>query len=275
MMALDDDRIGKNARTTLLDHGERRPWAVVLFHGLTNHPGQYVEFGPQVFETGANVFIPRLPKHGYADRMTDDIASLTAGEVLATSSEAVDIACGLGERVAILGISVGGLLAAYFAQFRADVASAVPVAPDFALLQLPHGLTWTLEKLVLALPNFFMWWDARIRERQRPVTAYPRFSTHALMQTLRIGDVVYDTSKNAAPLAMHVATVINRVDPAVNNDVTRRVVENWQSRRVGGIELIELRNLPENHDIIDPDNPVARTDLVYPRLLDALDLKRS
>ena len=273
MISLDDhQRLSKHAHTALLDHGSRRPWAVVLLHGLTNHAGQYLEFAPQVFATGANVLVPRFPKHGYEDRLTDKIASLSAEEVLNTTSEAIDIACGLGERVAILGISLGGLLSAYFGQFRADVTTAVPVAPDFSLLRLPHGLTLVLEKLMVILPNFFMWWDPRIREHQRPKTAYPRFSTHALMRTLQIGDDVYKTSKTTAPLASRIATVVNRVDPAVNNEVTRYVVENWQTKRETGIEYIELGNLPENHDIIDPDNPQAKTQLVYPRLLEALAL---
>ncbi len=274
-MDLDDASIGTNARTTLLDHGERRPWAVVLLHGLTNHPGQYVKFAPQVLQAGANVFVPRMPKHGYADRMTNAIASLTAEELLATTNEALDVACGLGDRVAVLGISAGGLLAAYFGQFRADVASAVPVAPDFALLQLSYGLTQTLGRIISIMPNFFLWWDPRIREAQRPKTAYPRFATHALMQTLRIGDAVWKASKSEAPLAARITTVVNRADPAVNNEVTLSVVDAWRAHRQDGIGYVEQRNLPANHDVIDPDNAQARTDVVYRRLLEALGLTLS
>lgn len=272
MMDLDDASIGTYARTVLLDHGERRPWAVVLLHGLTNHPGQYVEFSPLVFQTGANVFVPRMPKHGYADRMTNAIATLTAEELLSTTNEALDIACGLGERVAVLGISAGGLLSAYFGQFRADVASAVPVAPDFALLQLSYGVSQTLGRIVSLMPNFFLWWDPRIREAQRPKTAYPRFATHALMQTLRISDAVWKAAKNEAPLAQRIATVVNRADPAVNNEATLEVYKSWRAHRKEGIEYVELRNLPENHDVIDPDNPQACTGVVYPRLVEALGL---
>lgn len=272
MMALDDGRIAHNARTALLDHGERRPWAVVLLHGLTNHPGQYVEFAPQVFGSGANVLVPRMPKHGYADRMTNALATLKAEELLATTNEALDIACGLGERVAMLGISAGGLLCAYFAQYRADVASSVPVAPDFSLLQLPFGATRALSAIISLLPNMFLWWDPRVREAQHPKTAYPRFATHALMQTVRIGSDVYAAAKREAPLAQQIATVVNRADPAVNNAATAQVVSDWQARRANGVAYVELRTLPENHDIIDPDNPQARTGEVYPRLIEALGL---
>ncbi len=272
LMALDGNDVLESARTVLFDHGERTPWAVVLLHGLTNNPGQYRAFAPLVFESGANVFVPRMPAHGYADRMTTALASLTAEELIQTTNDALDIARGLGERVAVFGISAGGLLAAYVAQFRSDVSTAVPVAPDFAILQLSYGLTRALAGVIRVLPNLFLWWDPRIREAQRPKTAYPRFATHALAQTLRIGDAVYSSARTRAPLAARIATVVNRFDPAVNNDATKHVVTQWLIQRPVGIEILELRDLPENHDIIDPDNPLARTDIAYPHLLNALAL---
>lgn len=272
VMARDDDRISPNAHTRLLDHGERRPLAVVLFHGLTNHPGQYAAFAPLLHERGANVYVPRMPYQGYKDRMTKALAALTAEELLAATYDAVDIARGLGERVAVLGISAGGLQCAYVAQYREDVAVSVPVAPDFAILQLPYGLSKTVGWLMLHVPNFFMWWDPRIRQAQRPATAYPQFPTHALAQTLRIGDAVYKAARQTKARAAQITTIVNRADPAVCNEATEEVVTEWRGLRKDGIEYVVLQNLPENHDIIDPDNPHAATDVVYPKLIAALGL---
>ncbi len=272
IVARDDDRVLPAARTALMTHGDRRPWSVVLLHGLTNNPAQFAAFAPMVYERGANVLVPRLRDHGYADRMTSALATITAEQMLAAAYEAVDAACGLGERVAVLGISLGGLQSAYLAQFRADVAVSVPIAPDFAVLQLPYGVSKSLGGLMRALPNMFLWWDPRAREEQRPRTAYPRFSTRALMQTLRIADAVYAAAKREPARAQRIVTIVNRADPAVNNEVTLDVVTEWRGLRRDGIEAVELRSLPENHDIIDPDNPHARTEIVYPALLDALAL---
>lgn len=268
-MARDDDRVLPEARTALLDGGDRAPLAVVLFHGLTNNPAQFVQLAPMLHERGVNVFVPRMPFQGFRDRMTTAIAKLTAEELLANANEAIDVACGLGERVGVLGISMGALLAAYFAQFR-SVDVAVPVAPDFALLQLPYGASRLLARIFLMLPNFFFWWDPRSRERQRPLTAYPRCSTHALMQTLRIGDDVIAAVRSNRQLAKRIVTVVNRIDPAVNNEVTAGVAGDWKGWNRDGVEYVELHKLPENHDIIDPQNPNARTELVYPRLIEAL-----
>ncbi len=272
MRQRDDARIAPVARTALFDRGSRVPWCVVLFHGLTNHPGQFAELAPQIYELGVNVLVPRMPLHGYADRMTDALAHLTSDMLLRKAYEAVDIATGLGERVAVLGISIGGLLCAYLAQFRSDVATSVPVAPDFGLLQLPRFATSMLAAVVNVLPNMFLWWDPRVKEAQLPKDAYPRFSTHALMQTVKIGNAVYAAARREAPLAARIATVVNTLDPAVNNAVTKRVVDEWKSFRDSGIEYVELTGLPRNHDIIDPGNPFARTDVVYPKLIEILEL---
>lgn len=268
--ALDDARIAPSAHTALLDHGVKRPWAVVLFHGFTNHPGQFVEFAPQLFALEANVYVPRMTYHGYADRMSRDIAALRAEDLVAAAYEAVDIAGGLGERVAVLGISMGGLQCAYLAQFRQDVSTSVCVAPDFALLQLSRGVTDMLAWTFNHLPNFFLWWDPRVRAKMRPHTAYPRFSTHALMQVQRLADAVHTAAKKKPPQAGRIAAVVNRFDPAVNNGVTREVLGDWLAHGEVGAEYHELLGLPANHDIIDPDNALARTALVYPRLIEAL-----
>lgn len=271
-MARDDDTIFPQSRTALHDHGERRPWCVVLFHGITNNPEQWLQFAPLVFNTGANVFVPRMPKHGYTDRMTTALSSLTAQEVLASSYEAIDIACGLGERVAVLGISVGALVCAHAAQFRHDVDTAVPVDPFFALLDFPYWLSKSAARLFLTLPNLFLWWDPRTRDTVYVHTGYARFATHGLMQSLRIGDVTTAAAKTQAPLARRISTIVNAKDPAVNNAVTEALVQDWKKRRPDGIEYTCMTDLPVNHDIVDPTNPLQKIDVVYPRLLQALQL---
>lgn len=271
-MARDGTEVLPQARTALLEHGSQTPLAVVLYHGFTNNPAQYAQFAPLLFERGANVFVPRLPKHGDKDRLTNRIADLTAEILLRSATEAVDLASGLGERVAVLGISMGGSLAAYFGQFH-DVALAVPVAPEFALLQLPYPVSRAAAGMMKLLPNFFVWWDPRVREEQLPPTAYPRYSTRALAQTLRIGEDVYGAAAQRVPRADRIVTVVNPGDPAVNNAAAKRVSTQW-SQRHQGIEYVEVEGLPRNHDIIEPQNPFARTEIVYPKLLEILGLTK-
>lgn len=264
----DDERILPQARTALFDHGERTRLAVLLLHGFTNHPGQYREFAPMVHARGANVFVPRMPEQGDRDRLTRRMSRLTAQDLLARASEALDIACGLGESVCVAGISSSGLLCAYFGQYRADVSRAIAIAPVFAMLQLPFAASYGLTRLMLTLPERYLWWDPRVKENQHPSSAYPWFSTRALAQTMRIGENVYAQARRRAAASRSIVLMTNPHDPAVNNAVTHNVARAWDKHRPGSVLEFEFTELPRNHDIIEPDNPLARTDIVYPRLLE-------
>lgn len=271
-MARDGEHILPEARTQLLECGGTTPLAVVLFHGLTNNPAQYARFAPLLHAHGVNVFVPRFPRHGHCDRLTSRTAEVTAEMLLGAAAEAVDIGSGLGSRVAVLGISLGGLLAAHAAQFRA-IDRAVPIAPIFALPHLPYWVSRLVQRLALMLPNAFLWWDPRVRADAPPATAYPRFSTRALAQMLRIGDAVDAAARRQAPLTQRIVTLVNRNDPAVNNAVTKHISELWSRRKPAGVEYVELMDLPTLHDIIDPGQPQGCTELVYPKLLRALGIE--
>lgn len=266
---LDGSEILEVARSAWFLTGSVTPLAVVLLHGYTNSPAQYSALAPLLHSHGVNVVVPRMPLHGYRDRMTSDIAALTPGELVARTAEAIDIASGLGESVGVLGISMGGTLAAFFAQHR-PLAVAVPVAPDFAILQLSYQMTRALAWLASRLPNIFLWWDPRDRAQHVPAAAYPRFSTRALARTFAIGDAVIVAAKHRPPLAERIAMVVNRTDPAVNNAVTADLVRTWQRQKPLAAAFVELNDLPRNHDIVSPDDPLARVDLVYPKLLAVL-----
>lgn len=271
MKKLDDASILPIAHTTLHDHGKPADLCVVLLHGFTNHPGQYRELAPQLFARGHNVFIPRLPEQGDRNRMTKRMSKLGATALLASASEAVDIAQGLGRRVVVLGISTSGLLCAYFAQFRSDVARSIPVNPVFAMLHMRQPVNNTVARLLLLLPNFFMWWDPRHKEDELPRSGYPRFPTHALAQALRIGELVEASAKTTALAAKSVVTVTNQRDPAVNNKVSDRVTELWRARAPQRVDAYRFTTLPVNHDIIDPENLFPRVDIVYPKLIELIE----
>jgi alpha-beta hydrolase superfamily lysophospholipase len=257
----DDERIMPAARTALYAHGVRTPLAALLLHGFTNNPAQYREFAPQLQRCGVNVLVPRLPLQGDRNRMTRRLADLTAEQLLQAASEAVDAACGLGRRLCVAGISSSGLLCAYFAQRRADIARAIPISPVFSILRLPYALSTLAWRSALVLPNAFLWWDPGKKQEQRPLTAYPQFPTRALAQTMRIGEAAYAVRGNALR-ARSTVVVLNRHDPAVNNAVARH----WAAST--GAQLYEFADLPRVHDIIDPDNPHARTPRVYAALLE-------
>ena len=270
MQALDGPDILPEARTKAWLHGEGRPLCVLLFHGLTNNPAQFAEFGPALRERGANVIAVRLPHHGESDRLTKKLAALKSAELMQTLDDALDIAAMLGERVAVMGHSTGGTLAAFAAQFRNGISLAVPVCPGFAVLRFSRPLSRAIMFGARIVPNVHIWWDPDLRERFRPAAAYPRFPTRAVAAVMRIADATYRAARRRAPLARKIRAVVVARDPAVNNLATRRLVDRWRAHGADAT-YEELIVEPLNHDPFDPDSPRARTEKSYPTLLALFD----
>ena len=268
LLAREPAAMNPVCRLQFLTHDQKVDRAIILVHGYTTCPQQFKALGQRFFDAGYNVLIAPLPHHGLADRMTEEHASLTAEELAAYADEAADIAQGLGEHVTMMGISGGGVTTAWAAQFRGDIDSAVIISPAFGFKQVPTPLTAAAMNLYTLRPNSFIWWDPVLKEASPPPYAYPRYSTRALVQTLRLGFAIQADARRERPAVQKITVVLNANDAAVNNELTRQVVKIWQSRgaNVSTYEFDASLNL--DHDLIDPTQPRQRIDIVYPRLIE-------
>jgi hypothetical protein len=135
---------------------------------------------------------------------------------------------------------------------------------------MPRGAGILLMRALQMLPNRFMWWDPRIKERQLPVYGYPGFWTHCLAQSVFAGAEIFADATQRAPRAATCTVVVNGQDPAVNNAVASELVTAWQHQGAA-YGFTVWNGLGKLHDIIDPSTyPAART-RVYPHLAALLD----
>jgi pimeloyl-ACP methyl ester carboxylesterase len=265
-----DDALNPVCRSKLLTHGSKTERVIILMHGITNCPQQFVELAPRFFELGYNVLIPRMPRNGHADTNTDALKYLTAIELRDCSTTMVDIARGLGEHVTYLGLSVGGVMAAWVAQYRADVNKAVLIAPSFTISPyLGVGPSKVFMRLFLTMPNIM---TQRIMPfKDGPDHNYLGFATRGLGEMMRLGFNVYNTSRSTKPATQAVLLITNAADPAVNNNITRKVVQRWQAN---GLERLETYEFDAKykllHDLIDPGQRYQKVDISYPILLDLI-----
>ena len=273
---LDSERDGSDVspacRGILFEHGHRTGRVVLIFHGITNCPAQFLELGTLLYRRGATVYVPRIPHHGLSDRMTTDLSRLTADEMAAFAVQQLDIARGLGDSVTVSGLSLGGVMAAWLAQERGDVDLAVPIAPLLGVGAAPSWLAPPITRLALLWPNQFLWWDAKRRERMEgPQHVYPRFSTRAIAEIMRLGAAVERRAARRPPAARAVSVVTVGGDPAVSNPAIADLVRAWRARAPGRIDAYEFpESLRLGHDLVDPDQPYQRIDSVYPVLADKL-----
>jgi carboxylesterase len=255
----------------LMTHDKKVDRAIILVHGYTNCPQQFRELGQRFYDLGYNVLIAPLPHHGLADRMTEAHAQLKAEELAAYADETVDIAQGLGEQVIMMGISAGGVTTAWAAQNRSDIDLAVIISPAFGFKQIPTPLTAAMMNIYWFLPNSFVWWDPVLQDKAPPPYTYPRYSKHALVQTLRLGFATQLDAWRIKPAAKKMVVVFNANDNDINNALTMDVVKRWQAHAANLTTYEFEASLKLGHDLIDPTQPDQRIDIVYPRLIDLVN----
>jgi len=254
----------------LLTHGNKTERVIILMHGMTNCPQQFVELAPIFYEQGYNVLIPRMPHNGLADTNTDDLMYLKAVELRDSSNAMVDIARGLGDHITFLGLSVGGLMAAWVAQYRDDVNKAVIIAPSFTIG--PHlgvGASKIIMRLFLILPNMM---TQRLKPfKDGPDHNYLGFATRGLGEMMRFGFSIYDTCKDTSAAAQSVLVITNAADAAVNNKIPLQVANNWQTNGLKQLNTYEFdAKYKLIHDLIDPGQKQQNVAVSYPILLDLL-----
>jgi dienelactone hydrolase len=266
-----DPRVNPACYSISFEHGHATPRAIVFLHGITSSPFQFRQLGELFFSRGYNVLIPRMPRHAYLNRLTDDPAHLTRSELRAYAAAAVDAGRGLAEHLTVAGLSVGGVLAAWCAQTRLDVDLAVLIAPAFAPYAVPLRLVPILARLARTVPNLMLWWDPIRRQKVGPPCSYPRFSTRAMAESFLVGLDVYRAARDHPPVARSILTVANPLEMSVNNEATRAVVRRWRAHTANVRDFTFGRQVGRLHDIIGPYQEHARTDYVYPILFDLID----
>jgi carboxylesterase len=256
--------------TKLYTHGVQTEHVVVLLHGFTNCPEQFNELGQQHYQAGNNVFIPRMPYHGLADRLTDALVNLTAEKLAAFGDRILDIAHGLGRKVTIMGISGSGTLVAWLAQNRSDLDYALAIAPLFGLAFIPPIFTRLFEWIALHLPNFFIWWDPRTKA-DNPFSiyyAYPRYPSRALVEILRLAMITRTQAEKSAPASRNITMIINDAEPAVSNAEIVRLLRRWRKHGKGNLSEYHFeKDMKLPHDIITPGTPGVPIADIQPRLI--------
>ncbi|NOX26524.1 MAG: alpha/beta fold hydrolase [Deltaproteobacteria bacterium] len=269
-----DEPQGMNpaCRLQLMTHDKKMPRAIILVHGYTSCPRQFHRLGRKLYDLGYNVLIAPLPHHGLADRMTEAHAKLRAEEMVTYADDTVDIAQGLGRQVVMMGLSAGGVITAWAAQNRSDIKLAVIISPSFGFKKIPSLLTAAAMNIHMLLPDSFIWKDQVLREKVLPRYDYPRYSMHALAQILRLGFATQAAARRAPPTAGRIVVVTNANDNTVNNALTMDLVKSWQARSANVTTYEFAADLNLGHDLIDPNQPNQKIDIVYPRLIDLLKL---
>jgi pimeloyl-ACP methyl ester carboxylesterase len=258
-------------RSILLTHGQRTDRAVIFFHGLTNCPQQFRELGHIFFDLGYNVLIPRLPRHGLSDRKVENLSPLKAEELRDCADTSVDIACGLGRKVYVAGLSAGGTMAAWIAQNRAEVTRVVLIAPALGFTRREGTrLQKAIALLLPLLPDIRTDWYSV--DPDASGHTYSGFSSRALGQLLRVSVATFAGALDQPPRVQDVALVTSKSDKSVSDFIAWQLIGLWRAKGLFRFAAVDFpKAMKIEHDMIDPAQKYQQTQIVYPVIVSLLN----
>ena len=256
-------------KRTLLTHGQKTRRAVLWFHGYTSSPPEFAALAQLTYEKGYNTFVPCAPHHGFEDRLSPEVSRVKADELVRYTDEMVDLMCGLGDEIVVGGLSMGGVMAAWVAQERPDVASAIMVEPFLGAKIIPDPLIRPVIFATQLLPDILQWWDPVKKEKiEGGDYGYYQRSFHSLGQIMKISIYVLSQARNQPPKAGKVWMVTNAHDDSVSNPMADQLVATWRSSGAKNVQTFCFPNeLEIPHSCISPEDPNGKIDLVYPELM--------
>jgi carboxylesterase len=133
---------------------------------------------------------------------------------------------------------------------------------------IPAPATAPAVNAFLALPNLYQWTDSTLKAANGPAYTYPRRSTRALAQTLRLSLAVQALRAEGPPLARSILVITNAHDPSVDNALTAEMVASWREWGADVATYEFAADLELEHDLIDPSQQTQP--IVYPRLVELI-----
>jgi hypothetical protein len=147
----------------------------------------------------------------------------------------------------------------------------VIINPALTAPHAPGILALPIENALITAPNQFLWWNSSTKAAIKgPPYAYPRFPTHALGEVFRLGLSVASGS-HSRPLARRLVVITTEDDPGTSNEFTGEVVDAWRSSGAAVVTYSFPKSEISFHDILSPEQPYQRIDLVYPKVLALTD----
>jgi carboxylesterase len=161
--------------------------AVLLLHGFGDSPQSIAFLAKRLYERGFAVYAPLLPGHG---RTLRDFRASGEAEWIAEARRALDSLRERDERVAIVGLSMGGALAALLASEERDLRALVLLAPYLEPPRSVRAMALAAPAAGLLLP-YMRGGDPRSiydPEAHAAALSYRAVSPRSIAQLVRVTD---------------------------------------------------------------------------------------
>ena len=234
-----DPQVLPECRSRLLVHPNKTAKAVLMLHGYTSCPKDYSELAQLFYDRGYNVYVPREPHHGLQD--VNQTSKVKADELVGYADAGMDVVAGLGEEAGVIGLSGGGVLATWLAEYRPDsVAHLLALAPFYQpdASQAPS---------FLIKPAIVLYGSGLVPDRRIGDT---NFTLTGLSQYLRIVRNYRNDPVNAK--LRSVAVAFSAKDPYIDQGLAFRI-----PTKIAAANEIQLRSKEFGPELNLPHNVVA------------------
>jgi hypothetical protein len=257
LQSAEDDRVNDACRTVLLEPSSPGAASIVIWHGFTNAPPQFLHIAEALRQAGYPVLLARMPRHGLADVLNRDLLDLTATDLTEHVDECLDIAAGLAPEVWVVGLSAGGVLAGWSGAFRKEVRRVAVAAPFAAPKAIPYPLVRLMVKFRRLIPAVYFWWDPRKKaDLGESPYVYPGFPLPGMLPFLQLAESLHDRRVRPINQPDRVVLISNPGDFAIRRDVARELV--FRTFGASGSNVFEA-TIDEGmgwwHDFVDPWGP--------------------
>lgn len=252
----DDPRVVREDSFTrlALPEGPMKAF-IVAFHGFTNSPAQFGEVVDALVAEGYGVLVPRAPYQGEIEPTGAALAKLTDDDLAIHVEHAIDVATGFEAPVWALGLSGGGVLAAWAAATRPEVRRVAVAAPIATPLGTPYPAVRLAVPLGGAIPSgVYIWWDSKVKlDLPRAPFAYPGFPLKGIVPYLRFSVALRDGRMKPGWPVEHAGLILNPIDKSVEAGTAREMMLGAFDE--DAVELIEYdldAALGWDHDFVSP-----------------------
>ena len=253
--------VAAGGHSILLDHGRRTPRVFLLLHGFTDAPTQFASVGQRLFDSGDNVYIPRLPHHAERESPVRALGQMRVWDMTRFGNDVIRIARGLGDSVIVVGLSAGGTIAATLAKDNASVRRAVLISPALGAGPMGPKVSAAITIAGLLLPN--------VERSETSDTTRPEYTqgltSRGLAHVLLLGASIFSDSLNdREPRSPDITVLLNERDLVVRERAAMDLAQRWfdRGRRVVVYRFPVNEGLP--HNVMAPAKDGGRPELVLP-----------
>ncbi len=224
------------------------PVGCLCLHGFTASPDELRWLGRDLASRGATVYIPRMPGHG---TQASDVARMKWRDWYAAALDGYHVVHAQCERVYVLGLSMGGMLALLLASEQPVDGIAALAAPVYLRERILPYTRWLKYVVPYTMQGASLDFHQRLQvEQQRrgdPLVgrvAYARWSTSGVSEVYALSKVIQARLPLVTAPLLLVNSALDTTAPPAQADLIERHV---------GSAVIQKHTLERSGHILTQD----------------------